>query len=120
MNKKRIIRYSESFKIEVVRDYEESGLTRNQISKKYGILGGQTLHNWIKKYGQPNSQNKIIRVEKPGEADRVRALEKEILELKKALADTHLESIMNKCTMEVACEILGITPEELKKKAGKK
>ncbi len=119
MNKKTIISYSESFKIEAVRDYEESGLTRKEISLKYGILGSQTLCNWIRKYGKPSSQNKYLRVEKPGEKDQIKALKEEISNLKKVLAETHIENIINKSTLQVACEIIGTTPDELKKKDGK-
>lgn len=120
MNKQTIVRYSESFKIEAVRDYEESGLTRAEIRKKYGILGSQTFSNWIVKYGKQESQNRILRVEKPNEQNRLKSLEKENDKLKKALADAHIRQITTDNFLEAVSELMNLSVDELKKKFGDK
>jgi transposase-like protein len=78
-------RYSISFKQQVVRELEESG-----ASKKYGIKGGSTLQDWIRKFGKNHLINQIIRIETMEEKDRIKQLEQEIKKLKMALADSLL------------------------------
>jgi len=51
MTKKKIKRYSEAFKRQVVGEYE-SGCNVNELQKKYGITGAMTISNWIKKYAK--------------------------------------------------------------------
>ncbi|MBL1280730.1 MAG: transposase [Fluviicola sp.] len=120
MNKVKTIRYSEAFKLEVVKDYEESQLTRSEVSEKYGIKGGATLSCWLRKYGKKSSLNKIIRVEKPEERNQLKSLQLENDKLKKALADSYIKQITSESFLEAASELMGLTVEELKKKFGEK
>lgn len=120
MKKKTVIFYSEAFKLEVVKHYESNGLTMQETSKIYGITGSETLRNWLRKYGKESSLNKVIRVEKPDEKNRLKELENEVKKLKEALADTYLRKVTAESTLEVAAEMMGLTIEELKKKLGEK
>ena len=120
MNKMKIIRYSEAFKLEVIRQYEEGKMTQKEICRHYGINGAETLNNWLRKYGKSNLLNRIIRVEKPNEKSRLNALEAENKKLKEALASSYIKQITAESSLEVAAEIMGLTVEELKKKLGEK
>lgn len=120
MNKKVVVRYSESFKLQVVKEYEESYLSRLELSKKYGIKGGSTINLWIKKYGSAQSQNKIIRVEKPNEKDRIKELEAEIARLKGALAHQTMVAITKESMVEAIAEDFGVDLEKIKKKVEEK
>jgi transposase-like protein len=69
MSKKRIgthfgIRYSEAFKMAVVRELEEDDLPRAQVRKKYAIKSDATVAAWVRKYGN-GTRGKVVRVEKP-------------------------------------------------------
>ena len=67
------IRYSEAFKIAVVRELEENDLPFEHLRRKYGILGTATVQAWVRKYG--NGDRGIrIRVEKPEEINELRRL----------------------------------------------
>mgnify|MGYP001364261849 CR=1 FL=1 len=120
MNKKVVVRYSESFKLQVVKEYEESYLSRLELSKKYGIKGGSTINLWIKKYGSAQSQNKIIRVEKPNEKDRIKELEAELARLKGALAHQTMVAITKESMVEAIAEDFGVDLEKIKKKVEEK
>ena len=120
MKKRQIIRYSESFKLQVIKEYSESNLTIQELHDKYGIRGGVTIQTWLRKYKREDLLNKIIRVEKPEEKSKIKALEKENQVLKNALADAHLKQIMSESFLEVMSEELGLSLEEVKKKYGKK
>ena len=90
MTKERgsVVRYSLSFKQRVIREMEEQGLTKAEISRKYGIKGVGTVHKWICKFGKNNLLNKNIRIETMEEKDRLKQLQEEIKRLKLALADS--------------------------------
>jgi transposase-like protein len=118
MKKTRIIRYSESFKLELVKEYEEGSSTIVDLQRKYDIRGATTIKNWLKKYGRADIVPKIIRVEKPGEQDQLKKLKKENQQLKEAMADLHVENVINKNALIATAEQMGLSVDELKKKLG--
>jgi len=67
-------------------------------SRRYGIRGGQTLNNWIKKFGKYHLLNTIMRIENMDEKDRIKQLEQENKKLKMALSDTMMAK---RCLEEV-------------------
>lgn len=83
-------RYSISFKQQVVREIEQEGLEIAQAKRKYGIKGGITVQNWLRKFGRSHLLNQIIRVETMEEKDRIKQLEDQVKKLKLALADSLL------------------------------
>ena len=99
-DQKTVIRYSISFKRKVVQEIEEEGLLIMEASRRYGIKGGQTVSNWVRKFGKYHLLNKTIRVETMEEKDRIKQLEEENKKLKIALAD----STMAKRCLEVLIE----------------
>lgn len=88
---KTVIRYSISFKQQVVQEVE-SGLSIAEASRRYGINGGQTVQSWIRKFGRNHLLNKIVRVEMKGEKDHVKELEAELMRVKLALADATMKN----------------------------
>jgi transposase-like protein len=91
-HQKVLTRYSTNFKLKVVKQIEEDGLSISQVARIYGIKGGGTIQKWLKKYGKNHLLNKIVRVEMKGEKDRIKELEAEIRKLKMALADSTIEN----------------------------
>src|SRR5689334_253559 len=57
------IRYSEAFKMAVVRELEQEDLPYEGVRRKYGIRGCGTVQEWARKYGN-GSRGIRIRVEK--------------------------------------------------------
>jgi transposase-like protein len=90
--RKTLIRYSISFKQKVVKEIESEGLNISEAARRYDIKGGQTIQNWIRKFGQNHLLSKIVRVEMKGEKDRVKELEGELKRVKLALADATLKN----------------------------
>jgi transposase-like protein len=88
--RKAVVRYSLSFKRRIIRETEDEGLTKAEVSRKYGIRGMRTVHQWIRKFGKNNLLNKNIRIETMEEKDRIKQLQEEIKKLKLALADSML------------------------------
>jgi transposase len=116
----KIIRYSESFKLQVVREVEE-GMHEScyQAAQTYGIGGGNTVQNWVCKYGMNHLLNKVVKVEKPNERNELKELKAKIRKLESALSAAHLDLIIEKEYIKMACEAAGIDDvEEFKKKHG--
>ena len=101
---KQVVRYSSSFKLKVVREIEEEGLTLSQAQRRYGIKGGATVQGWLRNFGKNHLLSQIIRVEMKGEKDRVKELEAQIKKLKIALADATMENDALETLIEVVNE----------------
>jgi transposase-like protein len=111
------LRYSEAFKLQVVQELESGKLGGvEEARERYGIGGSETIQRWLRKYGKNHLLGKVVRVEKPGERDQLRVLKRENDELKRALADAHMKSVLYESWFEVACEELGVTDLDAFKK----
>jgi transposase-like protein len=112
-----VLRYSEGFKIQVVRELESGELSNiAEANRRYGITGATTVNNWLKKYGREDILPRVIRVEKPDERDRFKQLQAENDRLKRALADEHLRASLNASWLEEACAEFGVSDIEAFKK----
>lgn len=113
---RRVIRYSEAFKQQVVQEIEEGKWSLNDAMQVYGIKGSHTITYWMRRMGKLDLIPKLVRVEKPDERDQVKELQKQIRELKDALAETQVRCIIAETRLEVVCQQQGLNPEEVKKK----
>ena len=110
------IRYSEAFKMQIVRELETGKINIDQIRRKYGIGGNDSIRRWIRKYGN-GSLGRVIRVEKPEEINEREELKRRVRALEKALADANIELVLERAYMQIACERAGIKDvTEFKKK----
>lgn len=114
------IRYSQAFKHQVVSEIEGGKSTISEVRQKYGIKGGATVQQWLKTMGKLPGLLKIVRVESPNEKDRIKELERQIRQLKEALADSQVEKHIADARFEIVCEQQGLDPEDVKKKLQQK
>lgn len=113
----KVIRYSEAFKMEVVRELEAAGNTFVEVSRKYGIKGKMTVTKWVRKYGN-GTRGKVIRVERPEELDQIKQLKDRMRRLETALADANVDLALERAFLQLACQRAGIKDVgEFKKKA---
>lgn len=109
-------RYSDAFKRQVVEAVEAEGYTQTEAAELYGCSQG-SVRQWIKKFGKNHLLNKIVRIQTMDESSRISELNKQIEELKVALADAHIDQKLAESRLKVACQKLDVDPEEFKKKA---
>ena len=107
MVKKIYKRYSESFRIHVVREYE-AGESISQLQKRYGINGAMTIQNWIKKYSTQGLRHELMTIQTPDERNRLKELGAENARLKALVADLHLEKAILESTVAVIERDYGI------------
>jgi transposase-like protein len=114
--KKELVIYSEAFKMQVVNEIRQGKFASLlQAQKTYGIRGMATIQKWIKKYGMEELLPKRVRVETMAEIDELKEAKKRIRDLEKALSDSHMDYCLERAFLEIACEQMGTSRDELKK-----
>ena len=115
-NDKVIRRYSEPFKLKILDELTTGKLNKSQLGKLYGI-NPTTINEWIRKYNRKDLMNTRIKVETKDEITRIKALQKEIKQLKKPLLKKDLDAMVLESYLQVAAQDLGYkSVAELKKK----
>lgn len=84
-------RYSQAFKQQIISDIENGNITISQARKKYDIKGSCTIQKWIKSADKHHLLNKVVRIQMPGEIERIKQLEQEKHKLESALARAYLK-----------------------------
>ena len=116
MSKDKVYRkYSLAFKQQVVGEYEE-GASLLELKERYGIGGGNTVRQWVEKYGRAGLRHKLVVIQSPAEQNQVKVLKAQIGQLEKVVAQLSLEKLMLETVLEVAEAELGI---DLKKNGGR-
>ena len=74
--------YSQAFKLQVVREYEQRFRTKDDIMNKYHISGHSTVLQWCRKYGKLYYSNTKVpgRPMKDSQKQRIKELEHELKE----------------------------------------
>ena len=108
------IRYSKGFKMQCVREVEAGKSCAYAVQRKYKIKGTSTVMRWVRQLGS-GRYGKIIRVEKAHEVNEAGQLRSELRRVKEALADTHMELVLEQAFLAVACEELDQSLEAFKK-----
>ena len=76
------MKYSEAFKLQVLRELEEGKFASKEAARRtYGIRGDGTLINWINRYGKEHLLDKVVRVETPKEVNELKELRKRMREM---------------------------------------
>lgn len=111
------IRYSEAFKMGLVREIEQRDLPLDEVRCRFGIKGKTTVLNWVRQYGN-GSRGKRIRVERPEEISELKRLRERVRRLESALADANIDAALERAYTRMACKRAGIADVEgFKKKA---
>ena len=119
---KQKIRYSEAFKLQVVREIENGRHSCcYAASNLYGIRGTTTVARWVRDYGKSHLLNKVVRVETADERNELKRLKAECRRLKEALADAHLDLRLERAYLAISCKRNGDedVTEFKKKQVGK-
>ncbi|MDD4102398.1 MAG: transposase [Kiritimatiellae bacterium] len=111
------MRYSEAFKLKVVRDLEEGRYdSPARAGLAHGVKGKGTVAYWVRRYGKNHLLRKVVIVMKPEEQTEVRELRKRVRDLERALVDAHLDARIADAQLQFACEAAGIDDMEAFKK----
>jgi transposase-like protein len=120
-------KYSEEFKLSVIRDYYSSGMSKYACVRKYQLRSDATLLNWLRRYEsekvslplQPESSNddEMANRSKDDYRKEIAELKKRNRELEKALEFSRLETLARDMMIDKAEEYFDIP---IRKKSGAK
>lgn len=111
------IRYSEAFKLQVVREVEDQNLPMEHVRRKYGVRALATVMRWLRKYGR-GDRGKVVRVQKAEEINELAALKKRVRQLEALVADSQVDLAIERATAKLLAQRAGVQDvEEFKKKA---
>jgi transposase len=122
VDRKEVRRYSEAFKMQVVRELEEGRFkTATEAGRAYGVKWPYTVASWVRQLGKNHLLGKMVRVMKADEETEVKALRKRVRELERALADAHIDLKLEGAYVKLACKAAGVEDvvEFKKKHAGR-
>jgi transposase len=108
-------RYSEGFKLKVLAELSSGKYNKSELGRFYGI-NRTTLNKWIEQYDRKDLMNTRILVETNDEIGRIKALQKEVEQLKSLLLKKDLDKLIVDSYLEVAAKNMGYkNVDELKK-----
>jgi len=119
MAKKVYKRYSEAFRIQVVREYEKSGASLNALRKKYGV-SIKTLKQWIKRYSREGVREELMIIQSPEEQNRIKELEGLIRQQERVIAQLSLDKLMLESTVTVLEREYGIEAKKNEPRSSQK
>jgi transposase len=107
------IRYSEAFKLQVVRELEAGRFESAEAARRaYGVNGNGTVERWVRRFGKNHLLGKVVCVMRADEQAEVKALREQVRVLKAALADAHLDQRLDAAYLKIACRTAGIDDVE--------
>ena len=120
-------RYSEEFKLSVIRDYYSSGMSKKACVRKYHLCGDGLLRSWLLKYDSEKnvvslppesvSDEEMANRSKDSYRDEIAQLKKRNRDLEKALEFSRLETLARDMMIDKAEEYFDIA---IRKKSGAK
>ena len=120
-------RYSEEFKLSVIRDYYSSGMSKYACVRKYELRSDATLLNWLRKYesekdslplqSESSNDDDMANRSKDDYRKEIAELKKRNRDLEKALEFSRLETLARDMMIDKAEEYFDIP---IRKKSGAK
>jgi len=112
--------YSEAFKKQIVREFEQGVLNKDQLRRKYGLGGKSTVLKWCRKYGKfaYNSPTENGRPMKDPQKQRIKELEKKlkVAELKLKVYDKLIEITNRELDQNIVKKIEAELSKSLRRK----
>jgi len=99
-------RYSEPFKLKILAELSTGKYTKSELGKLYSIAP-TTINEWIRKYERKDLMNTRVMVQTKDEITRIKALQKEIQQLKKLVLKKDMDQLVDDAYLEVAAQKLG-------------
>ena len=107
IKEKKVVIYSEAFKLKVVEEVTSGEISQNAAQKKYGIGGKMTIKKWLERNERmaKDKENKHEAVEK--ELAELEKVKQEKRQLESALAQAHLKIMSLEALIEEVEEHYG-------------
>jgi transposase-like protein len=111
-------RYTMGFKMKVMGELRDGKWKTVSDAAQAYRLSETGVRYWMKTLGFEHLNGRMIYVKTRTELDEIKRLKEENKRLKMQLADEVIDHKIDEVALRIACQRLGTTPEELKKKSG--
>jgi len=130
MGRQKDFFYGKKTKKKVIEDYFNSSASMNELAKIHGILGSNTVSDWIRKYGHLNKKNVQKPMEENSKSEKSKAKSKrqkrqrsyeqlQISSLEIDIDETRQKLEFYKCALSVINELAQeVTGTDFLKKTG--
>lgn len=112
---KEFTNYTDDFKMSVIKEVLEGGLSKNQVRLRHGIKGKACIINWIRKFAP--SQVHEMKKKRPSKIHPFSQLEAENKRLREELELERLRTLSLNVMIDIAEEQFNIS---IRKKSGAK
>jgi transposase-like protein len=115
-------KFTDDFKLEVVQEYLSTGISQEELKRKYNFGGNNNINNWLRKFGLSKPSEDQIELHRFMAKEKQKSTSEQVLELKikKLEEDLKLEQFRTKALNTM----IDIAERELKvdirKKSGAK
>ena len=116
IEQRRKRKFSESFKIQKVRDLEMKKVSIQELCKVYEV-SKTSVHRWIEKYGQNQDKPERLLVETQSDTREILALRKKVAELERLIGQKQILLEFKDKMIEIAEDMYGV---DIKKKLSTK
>jgi transposase-like protein len=116
IEQRRKRKFSESFKIQKVRDLEMKKVSIQELCKVYEV-SETSIRRWIDKYGQSRDKPERIVVETDSDTREILALRKKVAELERLIGQKQILLEFKDKMIEIAEDMYGV---DIKKKLSTK
>jgi transposase len=120
--RRKVNHFTDEFRFQVIHEYLNTDISQEELKKKHGIRGNNSISNWMRKFGGNKVTDEEISIQKAmsKEADKTpqeRKLEAKIKDLEKALEQERLRTLALNTMINIAERDLKIS---IRKKSGTK
>lgn len=104
--------FSDSFKIQKVRELETGKTKISEICKQYQV-SGTNVYRWLNKFGSMKNKKEKLIVETDSDTKQLLALKKKVAELERIIGQKQIQIDFKDKMIELAEEMYGV---DIKKK----
>jgi len=75
-------KFTDDFKLEVVQDYLSTGISQEELKKKYNFTGSNNIYNWMRKFGLSKPSEDQIQLHRTMKIEKQKSSSEQELELR--------------------------------------
>ena len=80
--KTKVNHYTDDFKLQVIQDYISSGISKEELKRKYNFTGCNNIYRWMRKFGLSKPSEDQIQLHQTMKIEKQKSSSEQELELR--------------------------------------
>jgi transposase-like protein len=80
--KTKVNHYTDDFKLQVIQDYVSSGISKEELKRKYNFTGCNNIYRWMRKFGLSKPSEDQIQLHQTMKIEKQKSSSEQELELR--------------------------------------